>query len=239
MDTRTGQNVLVVIPTYNEAENILRLIPELFSRYPEIAVLVVDDSSSDGTARRVESLRSNYQALALYERPAKLGLGSAYREAFQKVLSWPGVEAVVTMDADFSHDPASIGALLKALAEVDVAVGSRYAAGGRVMNWSVSRRFLSRFANWYARTILRVSVRDLTAGFHAIRMAALRKLPWELIRAEGYGFLIELKCRLIASGARVREVPITFIERRHGASKLSRRTIWEAALLPWRLRFRV
>ncbi|MBI2624368.1 polyprenol monophosphomannose synthase [Candidatus Parcubacteria bacterium] len=238
MDTRTGRGALVVIPTYNEAENISRLITDLFYRYSEIAVLVVDDASPDGTARRVEKLKSNYPALALHERPAKLGLGSAYREAFQKVLAWSGVEAIITMDADFSHDPASVSALLDALRGVDVAIGSRYAPGGAVVNWPLSRRLLSRFANRYTRSILRVALADFTAGFHAIRREALARLSWPYIKTDGYGFLIELKYRLLRAGATICEVPITFTERRQGVSKLSRRTMWEAALLPWRLRFR-
>lgn len=239
MDIRTGQGALVVIPTYNEAENIPRLIPDLFSRYPEIAILVVDDASPDGTARRVEKLQSTYPTtLALHKRPRKLGLGSAYREAFQSVFSRPEIEAVVTMDADFSHDPEAIADLLEALAGVEVVIGSRYVPGGAIDRWPLWRRLLSRLANWYARTILRVSIRDLTAGYHAIRTAALRTLSWERIRTDGYGFLIELKWRFIASGARIHEVPIVFTERRRGASKLSRSTIWEAILLPWRLRFR-
>ncbi|MBI2625554.1 polyprenol monophosphomannose synthase [Candidatus Parcubacteria bacterium] len=229
---------IAIIPTYNEVANIARLVRELFSRHPDIHVLVIDDASPDGTANIVKHLQGRYRRLELLERPAKLGLGSAYREAFQSVLNRPEIEVVVTMDADFSHEPKAIADLLEALAGVEVAIGSRYIPGGAVNRWPLRRRLLSRFANWYARTILRAPVRDLTAGYHAIRAAVLRNLPWARIRTDGYGFLIELKWRLIASGARMREVPIVFTERRRGASKLSRSTIWEAVWLPWHLRFR-
>lgn len=236
MISQTGSWVVVVTPTYNEAENIQKLIPELFSRYPDIRVFVVDDASPDGTAKVVQGLATRYPGLAVLERPQKLGLGSAYRDAFGRVLARSDIEAVVTMDADFSHDPASVGRLLAALAEYDVAIGSRYVRGGRVVNWSVHRRLLSFFGNRYAQAILGIRIADLTAGFHAIRCSALARLSFAQMCTDGYGFLIELKYRLCRSGARITEVPIVFTERREGTSKLSRKTIWEAALLPWRLR---
>lgn len=232
-----GRGAAVITPTHNEAENIRRLIPELFSRYPDIRVLVVDDASPDGTTEVVQGLAMRYPGLAVLERSRKLGLGSAYREAFGLVLGWSAVEAIVTMDADFSHDPASVEALLAAFAEHDVAIGSRYVPGGRIVNWPIRRRVLSLFGNRYAQAILGCRIADLTAGFHAIRRSALVRLPLAQMRTDGYGFLIELKYRLWRSGARIVEVPITFTERRTGASKLSRKTIWEAAVLPWRLKF--
>lgn len=227
----------VIIPAYDEVENVGRLIPELFSRYPDICVLVVDDASPDGTANIVKHLQGRYRRLELLERPAKLGLGSAYREAFALALARPEVEAVVTMDADFSHDPAAVGSLLAALEAYDVAVGSRYVAGGAIRNWPVHRRLLSFFGNRYAQAILGCRVADLTAGFHAIRREALGRVATSSMRTEGYGFLIELKWRLSQAGCRIAEIPVTFEERRQGTSKLSRSTVWEAALLPWRLRF--
>lgn len=270
----SGKGVFVIIPTFNEAANIAQLTAEVFSRYKNIGVLVVDDASPDGTANIVKNLQGRYRSLELLERSAKLGLGSTYREAFALALARPEVEVVITMDADFSHDPAAVGSMLAVLGAVgetarsdvsihrsagparaesrafgparaeplsggptDVVIGSRYVPGGAVKNWPVHRKLLSLFGNRYAQVILQLRIADLTAGFHAIRVGALAKLPLAEMRTEGYGFLIELKWRLAKSGARIAEVPITFAERRAGASKLSRKTIWEAVLLPWRLRF--
>ncbi len=246
------------MPTFNEAANIAQLTAEVFSRYTDIGVLVVDDASPDGTADIVQRLQGRYRGLELLERSAKLGLGSAYREAFALALTRPEVEVVITMDADFSHDPAAVGSMLAVLGAgdasihrsagpvraeplsggpADVVIGSRYVPGGAVKNWPMRRKLLSLFGNRYAQVLLQLRIADVTAGFHAIRVGALAKLPLAEMRTEGYGFLIELKYRLCQSGARVVEVPITFTERRAGASKLSRRTIFEAAVLPWRLRF--
>lgn len=240
-------NAAVVIPTYNERENIGRLLTQLRQLPIPLTMLVVDDSSPDGTADVVRMHAAEDQRVELYLKPRKMGLGPAYTTAFQYLLSrspaphsaavrrLPTPEAIIQMDADFSHNPMDIPRLLSALDGADIAVGSRYAPGGRTENWALRRRLLSRAANAYARTLTRVSVRDLTGGFNAWKANLLRAVDPHSIAADGYGYLIAMKTRAARLGARMVEVPITFTERREGASKLSSTVIWEAAWLVARL----
>jgi dolichol-phosphate mannosyltransferase len=228
----------VVIPTYNESGNIPPLVDAIFEAYPGISMLVVDDHSPDGTAELVRGLRGRYPNLGVLERRQNRGFGRSYVDGFRQVLSDGRTEAVVMMDADFSHDPATIGDMVRALGEYGAVVGSRYRSGGNVENWSKWRQLLSRSANFYVRAVLTVPVADMTTGFMAIRTEALRAIDIERLCSDGYSFLVELKYLLARSGCRVYEHPITFRERREGQSKMSGKIIWESIWLPWRIRLR-
>jgi dolichol-phosphate mannosyltransferase len=221
---------LVIVPTYNEGANIATVIARLFaaSSRDTVHLLVVDDASPDGTAAVVESLTANDDAVALMQRRAKLGLGSAYIAAFRWGLE-RHYDTFLEMDADLSHDPADVPRLIAALDDgADLAIGSRYVLGGRIENWSRARRLLSRAGNVYARMWLRFDVADATGGFRAYRRSALEGIELEAIRSEGYAFQIEMAHRVHRAGGRIVEVPITFVERAAGASKMSRRIVLEA-----------
>jgi dolichol-phosphate mannosyltransferase len=222
---------LVVIPTYNEATNIGPMISAVLAAVPDAHVLVVDDASPDGTAAIVERIADEHDAgrVELLRRPAKAGLGTAYRDGF----AWGmgrGHEVLVQMDADFQHDPAALPELLAALERgADAVIGSRYVPGGSVpAAWPWHRKLLSRGANLYARLMLRLPVRDVTAGFRAHRRSVLDRLGLESIGADGYGFQIGLTYRTVVAGATITEVPIQFGERTSGTSKMSLRIMIEA-----------
>jgi dolichol-phosphate mannosyltransferase len=228
----TPRRALVVVPTYNERDNIERLLLQLFDTIGENAgVLVVDDSSPDGTGDAVRALARRYNRLYLIERPRKLGLGSAYITGFKWAME-AGYDAVVEMDADLSHDAGIVPRLLDTLDERDLVIGSRYVAGGAIENWGPLRRVLSFAGNLYARVLLGFGVRDSTSGFRAYRSDALAQQDLDRVRSEGYAFQIEMAHRVWLDGGRIQEVPITFSERRAGKSKLSRRIILEAL---WRV----
>jgi hypothetical protein len=233
-----ARNAVVVVPTFNERRNIGRLVETLFSLYPEIHLLVVDDHSPDGTAEAVRELQPRYANLMLLERMRDRGFAASYRDGFRRVLEEPWCQAVVTMDADFSHDPSEIRHLLEKLAGNDVVLGSRYIAGGGVGHWNLRRRILSRSANFYVRTVLGLAAHDTTSGFMCMRREALQRVPVQETLSDGYAFLVELKYLLGRSGCRMAEHPIVFDERREGQSKMSADKIWEAVWLPWRTRFR-
>lgn len=220
---------LVVIPTFNERDNIREVVERLFSACPDCNLLVVDDSSPDGTAALVQELARDREGITLLSRMEKNGLGTAYVTGFRWALD-RGYEAVVAMDADLSHDPATVPDLVSALEHADLAIGSRYIPGGGVANWSALRRMLSRAGNAYARLWLRFGVRDSTSGFRAYSAEALRHMDLDSFKAEGYAFQVETAWRVHLQGGRITEVPITFVERQHGRSKLSRRIVGEALL---------
>jgi dolichol-phosphate mannosyltransferase len=233
--------VLVVVPTYNERGNIHLLVPRLFDSIAHDShVLVVDDSSPDGTGAEVRALAQQRDRLHLIERPRKLGLGTAYVTAFAWGMD-AGFSAIVQMDADLSHDPQSIPRLVDELRHADLVIGSRYVGGGGIANWGRFRRLLSRAGNLYARILLGFDVRDSTSGFRAYRSDALAEQNLDRIRSEGYAFQIEMTHRIWLARRRIREVPITFTERREGKSKLSRRIILEALwrVPVWALRHRL
>jgi dolichol-phosphate mannosyltransferase len=234
----TAENTAVVTPTFNERDNIAKLIPALYDLYPAIHVLVVDDHSPDGTAAVVREMQGRIPNLMLLERTANRGFAPSYRDGFRRVLAEPWCRAVVTMDADFSHDPAAIGKMLERLATSDAVVGSRYAAGGSVRNWNWRRRLLSRAANRYVRAILSFNLCDTTSGFTAIRSEALARAAVDDTASEGYAFLVELKYRLARSGSSIAEHPISFDERREGQSKMSAEKVWESFWMPWRIRWK-
>ncbi len=224
-------SVAVVLPTYNEAENIDRLLRELRSIVPEARLLVVDDASPDGTGRLAEACAAELGSIDVVHRAVKDGLGNAYRFAFERVIG-EGFDVVVTMDSDFSHDPQVIPRMLDAIESgSDVVVGSRYVPGGGTRDWPLHRRLLSRWGNVYTGWILGVGVRDCTSGFRAYRASALAAIHPETTRADGYAFLTELMVRSVRQGARVVEVPIVFVDRRYGTSKMSSRIVLESMLL--------
>jgi len=228
----------VVIPTYNEADNVGRLIPLVLARDPGLSVLVVDDSSPDGTAAIVRSLPDFGSRVRLLERPVKAGLGAAYIAGFQWVLANTDAEVVFEMDADFSHDPAALDEFLREIRDADVVLGSRYLAGVTVVNWPLRRLVLSLGANMYTRVVTGMPIKDSTGGFKCFRREVLAALPLARIKSDGYGFQIEVNYICWRRGYRIREIPILFVDRRVGISKMSRRIIWEAMWMVWTLRFK-
>jgi dolichol-phosphate mannosyltransferase len=233
----------LILPTYNEAENLERIVraalPRLAEASPEHHVLVVDDGSPDGTGEIADRLAAEFQAVEVLHRTAKEGLGRAYLAGFAHAVE-RGAELLLEMDADFSHDPADLPRLIHAADDADLVLGSRYVRGGGVTDWGVFRRALSRGGSFYARMILGVPVRDLTGGFKCFRRATLEGIDFANTHADGYGFQIELTYRAIKAGFRVREIPITFRERQRGQSKMSpaiaAEAVWKVPALRLRSR---
>lgn len=224
---------VVLVPTYNEKDNIKQLIPRIFSAAPAVFVTVVDDRSPDGTAEEVKRLQAHYPRLSLYQRDQKEGLGRAYADAMKHVLEDIDISTVCTIDADWSHDPAYLPPMLAQTSRYDVVIGSRYTAGGAIAGWELWRKLLSRAGNIYTRLVTRLPVADATSGFHCIRAERLRALDFTSFTASGYGFQIYLKYQLWQRGATLLEFPIIFRERVHGKSKMSTNIIREGLLLPW------
>ena len=228
---------LVIIPTYNERDNIVRLIDRLLSLPLGLEVLVVDDSSPDGTGDLVAARAAGETRVHLMRRAGKLGLGSAYRDGFRYALE-RGAEYVFEMDADFSHDPGRIAAFLEAARDADLVLGSRYLDGRvTVINWPLGRLILSYAANVYTRIVTGLPVYDATGGFKCFRRRALEAVRLDRVRSDGYAFQIEMSYKLWRKGFRIVEIPIVFTDRVAGISKMNRRIVWEAAGLVWRLRF--
>jgi dolichol-phosphate mannosyltransferase len=222
---------VVVIPTYNERDNVGRMLEAVRSAVPDADVLVVDDNSPDGTADLADEVGARLGQVEVLRRPGKDGLGSAYRHGFTTVLD-RGYDRVVSMDVDFSHDPAVIPEMLRLLdAGADAVIGSRYVPGGDTVDWPVHRRLLSRWGNRYTSFVLQLQIRDCTSGFRAYRAEALREIDPASTEAEGYAFLTELVRRLVRAGKRVMETPIVFVDREVGTSKMSGRIIAESMLL--------
>jgi dolichol-phosphate mannosyltransferase len=231
----------ICIPTYLEAENIAEVLRRVRQAVPDADVLVIDDNSTDSTAELAEEVGRELGGINVLRRPAKEGLGPAYRAGFRHGFD-RGYEVLVQMDADLSHDPAVLPELLAALDQgADLAVGSRYVPGGSVPHWPLHRRLLSRYANRYAGAILGIGIKDATAGYRAYRATALEAIDVESTRASGYGFQIELALRVARWGGKVTEIPIAFTDRVRGTSKMSGRIIAEAMLLVtwWGIRDRV
>jgi dolichol-phosphate mannosyltransferase len=231
-----SHRTLIVIPTYNEREGLVAIVHAVRAAAPGATILVVDDSSPDGTGALADALAAADAQVRVKHRAGKEGLGPAYIDAFLQALA-EGWERIVQMDADFSHDPSDIPRLLAALdGGADVAIGSRYVAGGGTVNWGLGRRLISRGGSLYARTILSVPTRDLTGGFKAWKAEALRAVSPGQVRAKGYGFQIEMTYRALRNGAKVVEIPIRFVDRRMGQSKMSKTIFAEALTIVWRLR---
>lgn len=228
---------LVVIPTYNERDCVTPITQAVLAAAPDVHVLIVDDNSPDGTGAIADQLAAANPRVRTLHRQGKQGLGAAYRNAFDLALD-QGWNHIVQMDADFSHDPQDVPRLLQAIrAGADLAIGSRYTRGGGTRNWGLGRRLISRFGCLYAQIILGVRVRDLTSGFKAWSAEGLRRIRLGEVATRGYGFQIEMNYRALQNGLRVTEVPILFVERRAGASKMSGQIFTEAIMAVWKMRW--
>jgi dolichol-phosphate mannosyltransferase len=232
-----GAGPWVVVPTYNEIENIDSITAAILAALPEATLLVVDDGSPDGTGRRADALAAAEPRIRVRHRTAKQGLGKAYLDGFRVALDG-GATAVIQMDADWSHDPAVLPTLVGPVYgdEADLVIGSRYTPGGGVVDWGIGRRVVSRGGSLFARIVLGLSPHDLTGGFKAWRASTLAAIPFDGVHAGGYVFQIEMTYRASLAHARIREVPITFRDRRVGLSKMSRRIILEALVVVCQLR---
>jgi dolichol-phosphate mannosyltransferase len=231
--------VWVIVPTYNERDNVVPLVKAVRAKLdalaPDHTILVVDDTSPDGTGELADGLARDDARVEVLHRPAKRGLGPAYIAGFRRALE-AGARLIVEMDADFSHDPAHLGAMLEAAGRADLVLGSRYVEGGGVRNWGAGRRLVSRGGCWYARAVLGVDIKDLTGGFKCFRREVLEAIDLNSVRSQGYAFQVELTYQALQMGFRVEEVPIVFTERRVGASKMTKRIVLEAALMVPQLR---
>jgi dolichol-phosphate mannosyltransferase len=229
-----GSAALVIVPTFNERDNLPLLVDALM-KYPNVTLLVVDDASPDGTGEVADALaRRHPNRIDVMHRTARPGLGRSYIDGIRRAIERP-VDVICQMDADLSHDPRHLPDLIAATARADVVLGSRYIPGGGIVNWPKRRRVLSRFANAYVRFITRLSVHDCTSGYRCWRRATLASLPLDRFTSDGYSFLVEMLYVAHTLGSRIAEVPITFVERRQGQSKMSGRVLFESALTPWRL----
>ena len=229
---------VVIVPTYNESDNIASLVPLILRQGEEFHVLIVDDNSPDGTGDIAERLARELPRVHAMHRAEKLGLGTAYVAGFRWALDF-GADLIVEMDADFSHDPAMLPHFVRAMEDCDLLLGSRYVPGGGVENWPASRRWMSQGGSLYARTILGLGVRDLTGGFKCFRRHVLEALNLDDVEASGYAFQIEMTYRTLLQGFRVKEMPIIFADRVQGTSKMSRAIFLEAIVAVWKLRFTI
>ncbi|GFO56164.1 dolichyl-phosphate beta-D-mannosyltransferase [Geomonas sp. Red276] len=226
---------VVVIPTYNERDNLERLATQILSLDPSLHLLIVDDNSPDGTGQMADRLAEETGRLSVLHRAGKLGLGSAYREGFAKALEM-GADVVVQMDADFSHDPAILPLFFDKLDQADFVIGSRYVNGISVVNWPLRRLMLSYFASVYTRVITGLQISDCTSGFKCFRAETLKGIDLAKVRSDGYSFQIEMNFRCVERGFKVAEVPIIFIDRHAGTSKMSKKIVREAVLMVWKLK---
>ena len=230
----SGPMALVILPTYQEREN-LPIVAEQLMRHANVRLLVVDDQSPDGTGDIADELARRYPGrVNVMHRTGRRGLGRSYVDGFRAALA-TDADIICQMDADLSHAPEQLPSLIAATADADLVLGSRYVPQGAVVNWPLRRRLLSRFANLYIRQVTRLSTRDCTTGYRCWRRQALAGLPLDRISSDGYSFLVETLFMAARRGARIREVPITFVERQQGESKLSRAVLLESVLMPWRL----
>lgn len=232
-----AERALVIVPTYNEAQNLAQLLPQVLSQDERIDVLVVDDGSPDGTGAVADELAAREPRIHVMHRDGKQGLGTAYRAGFRWALA-RGYAFIFEMDADFSHDPEHLGEFLTAVRDADLVLGSRYLEGRvTVVNWPMPRLLLSYFANLYARVVTGHKVFDATGGFKCFRREVLEAIDLEAVRSNGYAFQIEMSFRAWRRGFRIKEIPIVFVDRSEGQSKMSGAIIREAIWMVWRLRF--
>lgn len=227
--------IIVIVPTYNEAENLPLLVPAVLSQDSRIEILVVDDNSPDQTGKIAEDLRTETGRVHVLHRPQKRGLGAAYRQGLREALDL-GAELVIQMDADFSHPPDAIPLMLQEIESHDIVLGSRYLNGITVVNWPIERILISYFGNWYARRVTGLPISDMTGGFRCIRRELLERIGFERITSDGYAFQIEMNYRFVKFGARIKEFPFFFVDRTRGESKLNLGIALEAAWIVWRLR---
>jgi dolichol-phosphate mannosyltransferase len=226
--------ILVIIPTYNERENIEKVINQVFQLGLDINILVVDDGSPDGTGDIVETLQKSDSRIHLIRRPGKLGLGTAYVQGFKFAIQH-GYQLVFEMDADLSHDPGDIPRFLEVIPDYDLVLGSRYIDGISVVNWPLSRLILSYFASLYTRTITGIPVKDPTGGFKCFRIEVLKAIDLDQVRSGGYSFQIEMNYKAWKKGFRIKEIPIIFTDRTGGSSKMSKKIVREAVFMVWKL----
>ena len=227
--------VVIVVPTYNEIENVERLVNAIYEYLPGINILFVDDNSPDGTASVIKELQKTKDFVHILERPNKEGLGRAYIAGFKVALKM-GFQYIFEMDADFSHDPKEIPNFLEAIEDNDLVLGSRYVKGVNVVNWPLRRLLLSYYANAYCRIVTGLPIQDATGGFKCFRRTVLETLDLDNVASNGYGFQIELTFKAWRKNFRIKEIPIIFIDREFGESKLSKNIMWEAIFLVWKLR---
>ncbi len=230
------KRALVIIPTYNELENIRNIVSEVLKQDARIEVMVVDDSSPDGTGAVVKEMMQAEPRIHIIERPGKMGLGTAYVAGFKYAIAG-GFDCVFEMDADFSHDPNMLPEFLRRIEEHDLVLGSRYIKGVNVINWPMKRLLLSYYANVYTRIVTGMPVRDATGGFKCFRIEVLKAINLDAVRSNGYAFQIEMSFKAYRKGFRVHEIPIIFMDRRVGVSKMSKKIVREAVTMVWRLRF--
>lgn len=230
------KRALVIIPTYNELENVRTIIPEILRQDERLEVLVVDDNSPDGTAREVQRMMEDNTRIHLLERERKMGLGTAYVAGFRYAIA-NDYDYVFEMDADHSHDPTTLPRFLETIQEHDLVLGSRYIQGVNVINWPMKRLLLSYFANQYTRIVTGLPVRDATGGFKCFRIEVLKAINLDNVRSNGYSFQIEMSFKAWKKGFRIHEIPIIFMDRRVGISKMSKKIVREAVTMVWRLRF--
>lgn len=230
------KRALVIIPTYNEIDNVPTLIDLVLDIDPRIDILIVDDGSPDDTGAYVKSVMAGQPRVHLLERPRKMGLGTAYCRGFEYAIAHD-YDVAMEMDADFSHDPKMLAAFLREIEDADLVIGSRYVKGVNVVNWPMSRLLLSYFANVYSRFVTGMPLYDGTGGFKCFRTDVLKRINLERIKSNGYSFQIEMNFLVWCMGKKIREIPIIFEDRRSGVSKMSRNIIFEAAGMVWKLRF--
>ncbi len=233
---RPARPALVCLPTYDEAENVGPMVQAILAATPDVDVLVIDDNSPDGTGRLADAIAAREPRVQVLHRPGKEGLGKAYLAGFAWALA-RGYELVLEMDADFSHDPRYLPAMLEKARQADLVLGSRNVPGGGTVNWGLSRKIISRGGSLYARLILGLPVRDLTGGFKCFRRQVLEAIDLPTVQCSGYAFQIELTYRASRKGFRIAEIPIVFVDRRVGRSKMSRRIVLEAIRKVWSIRF--
>jgi dolichol-phosphate mannosyltransferase len=231
-----SRRALICLPTYDERDNVGPITEAILAAAPEVEILVIDDGSPDGTGELADAIAAREPRVHVLHRARKEGLGKAYLAGFAWALA-RGYDLVLEMDADFSHDPRHLPAILAKAAEADVVLGSRYVPGGGTVNWGLGRRLLSRGGSLYARTVLGLKIRDLTGGFKCFRREVLEAIDLGTVECTGYAFQIELTFRAVRRGFRVAEVPITFADRRVGKSKMSKRIVFEAVRKVWGMRF--
>lgn len=231
------KSTLVIIPTYNEAENIKQLISEILSKGKGIEVLVVDDNSIDGTAKIIWTLQKKNKKIHLIERESKQGLGTAYIAGFKYALAH-NFDYIFEMDADFSHNPIELPNFLYEIQKYDLVLGSRYINGVSVVHWPIRRLLLSYFANKYSRVITGLPLKDATGGFKCFRRIVLENINLDKVKSNGYSFQIEMSFKAWKKGFNLKEIPITFVDRRKGLSKMNKKIVYEAVFMVWKLRIR-
>lgn len=230
---------VIVMPTYNEAENVPIITDRIASILPDAHVMIMDDNSPDGTAdtsERIFRSDSRFAEYRVVRRSGPRGLGRAYRDGFERAID-AGYDRIIQMDADLSHDPSHLPAMVDCSLTAGLVIGSRYCAGGGVRNWPASRIWLSRFANWYVHKLTQIPLADATAGFRCWTLAALTAVEIGTLKSEGYSFQVEMSHRACRAGVQIAETPITFTDRQYGRSKISRTVLIESMLMPWKLRF--